>query len=60
MPCSAKFSLVLQTEILSTENSDFLKQIIYKFFQVNQISVVFLFVFFFLLLGVGGGYLPLE
>ena len=26
MPCSAKFSMILQTEILLTETSDFLKQ----------------------------------
>ena len=29
IPCSAKFSMTLQTEILSTETSDFLKQIIF-------------------------------
>ena len=29
MPCSAIFSLTLQTEILSTETSNFLKQIIF-------------------------------
>ena len=29
MPCSAKFSMTLQSEILSTETSDFLKQIIF-------------------------------
>ena len=28
MPCSINFSITLQTEILSTETSDFLKQII--------------------------------
>ena len=28
MPCSIKFSMTLQTEILSTDSSDFLKQII--------------------------------
>ena len=28
MPCSTKFSITLQTEILSTETSDFIKQII--------------------------------
>ena len=27
MPCSAKYSVTLQTEILSTETLDFLKQI---------------------------------
>ena len=27
MPCSAKFSMALQTEFFSTETSDFLKQI---------------------------------
>ena len=29
MPCSYKFSVTLQTESLSTETSDFLKQIIF-------------------------------
>ena len=29
MPCSVKFSMTLQTEILSIETSDFLKQIIF-------------------------------
>ena len=29
MQCSAKFSVTLQTEILSTETSDILKQIIF-------------------------------
>ena len=29
MPCSINFSITLQTEILSTETSDFLKQIIF-------------------------------
>ena len=29
MPCLVKFSMTLQTEILSTETSDFLKQIIF-------------------------------
>ena len=29
MPSSTKFSMILQTEILSTETSDFLKQIIF-------------------------------
>ena len=29
MPCSAKFSMALQTEILSIEISDFQKQIIF-------------------------------
>ena len=29
MPCSAKFSITLQTEILSTENLVFFKQIIF-------------------------------
>ena len=29
-PCSAKFSVTLQAEILSTEPSDFLKQIIFS------------------------------
>ena len=29
MPCSAKFSMTIQTEILSTKTSDFLKQIIF-------------------------------
>ena len=29
MPCSAEFSMTLQTDILSTEPSDFLKQIIF-------------------------------
>ena len=29
MPCSAKFSMILQTEILSLETLDFLKQIIF-------------------------------
>ena len=29
MPCSAKFSVTLETEILSTETLDFLKQIIF-------------------------------
>ena len=28
MPCSAKTSMTLQTEVLSTETSDFLKQMI--------------------------------
>ena len=28
MPCSAKFSMTLQTKILSTETSDFPKQMI--------------------------------
>ena len=28
MPCSTKFSVTFQTEILATETSDFLKQII--------------------------------
>ena len=29
MPCSAKFLMTLQTKILSTESSDFLKQIVF-------------------------------
>ena len=29
IPCSAKFSMTLQTEVLSTETSDFLTQIIF-------------------------------
>ena len=29
MPCSAKFSMTLNTDILSTETSDFLKKIIF-------------------------------
>ena len=36
MSCSAKFSMTLQTEILSTETSDFLNQIIFlKSFKVS-------------------------
>ena len=30
MPCSAKYSVTLQTEILSTETLDFLKQIFFS------------------------------
>ena len=39
MPCSAKFSMTLQTEILSTETSDFLKQ---KVFLKSFNSVLYL------------------
>ena len=48
MPCSAKFSVTLQTEILSTEISDFLKQII--FVKLFNSVVFFFFLFFFLFL----------
>ena len=41
MSCAAKFSVTLQTEILSTETSDFLKQIIFlKSF--NSVLVMYL------------------
>ena len=44
MPCSANFSVTLQTEILSTETSDFLKQIIFlklfiSIFHLKALSV---------------------
>ena len=41
MPFFAKFSMILQTEILSTESSDFLKQIIFlkSFNSVSYLDV---------------------
>ena len=41
MPCSAKFSMTLQTEILSIETSNFLKQI---FFLRSFYSYVYMIV----------------
>ena len=43
MPCSAKFSMSLQTEIHSTEISDFLKQI----FSLKSFNLVLEIVAFF-------------
>ena len=43
MPCSAKFPMTLQTEILSTETSHFLKQIVFShviLFSVNNETVL--------------------
>ena len=45
MPCSAKFPITLQAEIVATETSDFLKQLplkILKFGTLQTIAIIVL------------------